>query len=415
MLGWLRRFRQDWSADVVRILMGGYGPTASGVSVTENTAVRVAAVKACVGVISEGIATLPMRLMRPNGRGSEPARDHPLYALLHRRPNDWQTAFEWREQMLVHALLCGQAFSIINRAGGQVRELLPVPPNHVTVEQDEDWSITFTVRWPKGGQDVFGQGEMLVLRGPGWDGVTAWKPVALLREAIGLALAAEAHGAHTFGNGGMPGGVLELPNAITVDRAREIGAAWKESYGGDNSGKLAVLTNGAKFHALALKAGEMQMIETRKWQVEDIARGFRVFPHMIGAGQQATTYASAESFFAAHVAYTLMPWMVRIEQAIERDCFTDLDRAAGLQAKLSAQALLRGNAKDRAAFYGAAIKDGWMTRNEARGLEDLNPLDGLDVPLMPLNMGDGSDPPAPEPDPEPDPARRPPQEDPANA
>jgi HK97 family phage portal protein len=401
MRAWLRRTfsRQDFGSDVVRILLGG-APSASGVSVNETTAVQVAAVKACVGVISEGLATLPMHLMRPDptGRGALPATDHPLYRILHRAPNTWQTAFEWRELMAVHALLCGQAFSLITRnARGEVKELLPIPPNVVTVEQATDWTISYTVRWPKGGTDRFGQRDMLVLRGPGWDGVTAWRPVQLLREAIGLAKAAELHGARTFGNGGMPSGVLEFPGAIDANRAKDIGEKWRENYGGDNTGKVAILTNGAKFTALSLNATETQMIETRKWQVEDIARGFRVFPHMIGAGQQATTYASAESFFAAHVAYTLMPWMVRLEQAVERDLFNDADRAAGLQAKLSAQALLRGNARDRAAFYGAAIKDGWMTRNEARGYEDLNPLDGLDEPLQPLNMAPAGDEPEPAP------------------
>jgi HK97 family phage portal protein len=398
MWTWLRRrLRQSesWSPEVIRVLMGGAG-TASGVTVTPATAVQVSAVLACVNVIAEGIGQLPMKLIRPGpgGRGSEPAEDHPLYRVLHQAPNDWQTPMEWRALMLVHALLCGSAFSIVNRAGGAVRELLPVLPQWVRVEQRQDWSLRWTVQWPKGGRDEFGPGEMWMLRGPGFDGVLGWQSVSLLREAIGLAMVAESTGARAFGNGGMPGGILEMPGTVTVERAEEIAKAWRKNYGGDNAGKIAVLMGGTKFQPVEMKPAEMQSIETRRYQIEEIARGFRVFPHMIGAGEQNTTYASAEAFFSAHVAYTLMPWITRIEQTTERDCFTAADRAAGLQAKIAVQALLRGNARDRALFYGSGIKDGWMTRNEARALEDFNPLEGLDVPLMPLHMADGSEPPA---------------------
>lgn len=385
-----------WSDDIARLLRAGTR-TRSGVEVSHLTALQVSAVMACVRVISEGVAQLPFHLFRKtaDGRGSERVADHPV-ALVLDQPNDFMTRFELRELLLLHATLTGRGIAVITRVGGQVRELLPVRPSDVTIEVDAAWNIRYRVTWPKGGVDVFGPAEVIDLRGPSWDGIVALDMVRHAREAIGLAIAAERTAAGMFGNAGIPSGVLSTDGNLKPEQARDIGKAWRDSYGGENAGGVAVLWAGMKWTPVTMSAADAQLTAQREFQLQEAARVFRVFPHMIGLSDKASTYASAEAFFSAHVVHTLGPWIERLEQRMTKALLTPQERRGGYYIKASVQGLLRGNAKDRAAFYGAGINDGWMTRNEARALEDLNPLDGLDVPLRPLNMTPG-DAPADEP------------------
>lgn len=400
---WLGRGRKGGFGDEVRDLLMRGVPSRAGVPVTWQTALQVTTVLACVRVIAEGVAQLPLRLMQeaPDGRTRVPAKGHSLYRLLHRQPNEWMTSFEWRELMLVHAALTGNAYSLVMRDGrGGVREMLPLPPASVKVKQETDWSLVYEVTFPGGRIDKVRPSGMFHLRGPSWDGVQGMDAVRQAREAIGLAAAAESNQATFFGNGGQPSGILSTDRDLAPDKAKEIGDAWKQHYGGQNAGNTAVLWGGMRYQAISLNGASAQEIETRKNQVEEICRAWRVFPHMIGAGQQATTYASAEAFFTAHVVHCLGPWIERLEQTIERDLLSEADRAEGYYPKLFTAGLLRGSTRDRGAFYQQGIVAGWMTRNEARSLEDLNPIDGLDEPLEPLNMAPAGSQPDPDEKPE---------------
>lgn len=386
-----RLFARKGFADDVRALLLG-APARAGVSVTWATALQVSAVLACVRVIAEGTAQIPLRLMRERDRVRAAATDHPLHVLLHRAPNAWMTSFEFRELLTMHAALAGNGFALVIRDGARrVRELLPVPPGIVTVKQEEDWTIRYEIRWPKGGLNVIPRDGMLHIRGPSWDGVRGLDATRLARESVGLAMASEAAQAQLLGNGGMPSGLLTTEQSLKPADAQVISDAWAKNYGGDNRGKVAVLWAGMKFSPLSVTSADAQTLETRRLQTEEVARAWRVFPHMIGAGQQATTYASAEAFFTAHVVHTLAPWIERWEQVLDRDLLTDADRRDGLYAKFFVQGLLRGNTQQRAQFYQSGIQSGWLTRNEARELEDLNPLPGLDEPLQPLNMAPATD------------------------
>lgn len=240
---------------------------------------------------------------------------------------------------------------------------------------------------------------MHVLHGLSWDGLSALELVKHGREAIGLAMALEETQARLHGNGARPGGTLTSPNPLTKEQIDRMKASFDAGYGGlDNAFKTLLLDNGLKFEAWTMTGVDAQHLETRQHQVAEVCRLFRVFPSMVGFSDKATTYASAEAFFGAHVIHSLMPWVELWEQAMVRDLLTGEEERAGYQPKFFLQGLLRGDAKSRAEFYESAITKGcWMTRNEARRLEDMNPAPGLDQFLQPLNMQAGTGPAAPKP------------------
>jgi HK97 family phage portal protein len=383
------------------------GPTSkTGLTVSELTALRVSAVYACCRVITEDLGKLPLKVQVETKNGEKrTAYEHPLYRVLYRRPNEWQTSMEWRMTMALHALLGRGGYSLINRsATGEVLELIPLLPHTVIPRQDINWNVTYDVTDAKGKIVTLQRDQVHVLHGLSWNGFTALDLVVQGREAIGLAMATEETQARMHSNGAKPGGLLSTTAVLTKDQIDRIKEQFAASYSGvQNAFRTLVLDNGLKFEPWMMTGVDGQHLETRKHQVEEICRMFRVFPQMIGAASATPTYASAESFFGAHVIHTLMPWVTLWEQAMLRDLFTEAEVNAGYEAKFQIQALLRGSAEQRAAFYESAInpaRGGWMTRNEARRLEDLNPISGLDNILTPLNMqGPGAQPapPAPEP------------------
>ncbi len=377
--------------------LGADSRSKTGLSVTELTALRVTTVWDCCRVICEDVGKLPLKLVREKENGSkELAREHPLYKILHRRPNEWQTSMEWRMQMLLHALLGKGGYSYISRSPttGKPIELIPLLPGNVTVKQDSQWNVSYEVSDGRGKITTLAPTDVHVLHGLSWNGLTALELVAQGREAIGLAMATEESQARLHGQGARPGGVLSTGSVLNTDQILRIKSQFADGYAGvQNSFKTLLLDNGLKFEPWAMTGVDSQHLETRKFQVEEVCRLFRVFPSMIGFGDKATTYASAESFFGAHVGHTLMPWVSMWEQAISRDLLTEAELDQGYQPKFILQGLLRGDAAQRAAFYESAISRAcWMTRNEARRLEDLDPLPGLDDILTPLNMQAGAAP-----------------------
>lgn len=368
-------------------------PSKSGQNVNWKTALNVTTALACTRVLTEDVAQVPWKVFRDvdGGRGREPAKDHWAYNLLSYKPNQWQTSFEFREQIMAHLVLCSNAFIFKNRVGNRIVELLPFEPQTVTVERRDDYSIKYTVTMPNRQPVVIPSENMWHIRGLSWNGFFGMEAVSLAREAIGLGMASEETEARAFKQGTRLSGALEHPGKLSDEAAKRLRESWESTYAGSgNAGKVAILEEGLKFSAMSQTHTDAQLLELRGFQVEEICRAFRVLPIMVGRADKAATYASAEQMFLAHVKYTLMPWYSRIEMSADKAL---LDNEPGVFTKFNPAGLLRGDAKTRAMLYGAAIKDGWMTRNEVRALEEMNPLDGLDEPLSPLNMGPGSEPP----------------------
>jgi HK97 family phage portal protein len=378
-------------ADASALTYGALGlglQSKTGLSVNEITALRVSAVYACCRVLAEDIGKLPLRVMQEQRNGSKRVLpDHPLYPRLYRRPNEWQTSMEWRMTMMLHALLCRAGYSLINRgANGEVIELIPLMPHAVVPRQLADWTLVYDVIDGQGGQVTLARDQVHVLHGLSWNGFSALNLIVQGTETIGLAMAAEQTQAKMHGNGAKPGGVLSTSAVLTQPQIDRLKEQFSSNYSGvDNAFKTLLLDNGLKFEPWAMTGVDGQHLETRKFQTEEICRLFRVFPQMIGASSATPTYASAESFFGAHVGHSLQPWIALWEQAILRDLLTEDEVAQGIEAKFDMDALLRADAAQRATFYESAIsRAGWMSRNEARVKEGLNPLPGLDVILPPM-------------------------------
>lgn len=356
----------------------------SGVSVNIDSALKVSTVLACARVLANGIAQIPLKVYRENADGSKlPDKTHPLYRLLWRRPNEWMTSFELRQVLMFHAVLAGNAYGWINRGvGRQVKEIIPLLPGYVQPKLSNTMEL---------GYDIVGIGtdierkNIFHLRGPSWSGVAGLDAVQTAREAVGLAIATEETHARLHSNGAQPGGVIALDGEMSEASYRRVKAQIEESRKGlNNAFKTWVLDQGAEWHPMAMKGVDAQHLETRKFQIEEICRDLGVFPQMVGYSDKTATFASAEAFFLAHVIHSLEPWIENWQQALARDLFPDED---DISAEFSVQGLLRGDHKTRAEFYAAGIVNGYFTRNEVRRWENLNPIDGLDEPLIPLNMG----------------------------
>ena len=361
----------------------------SGASVTTTSALEVTAVLGCVRVLAEGIAQLPLKVYRETEAGGKaPAREHPAFKILHRRPNDWMTSFEFREMMMIHTVLTGAGLAFKNMVNGKLYELIPLVPGQVRVTQAADFTLSYEVRDGQGKVvGTYGQDQILHLRGPSWDGWSGLNAVRLAREAIGLSMAGEEASARLHSNGTRPGGLISFEGKLDDEARTRLKESWAEHQQGvKNAFKTVVLDNGAKFTPFAMTAEDAQTIETRRFQIEEICRAFRVFPQMVMQADKASTYASAEQFFLAHVIHSLGPWIERWEQRLDADLLGNED---GLFTRFAVEGLLRGAAKDRSEFYAKGISAGWLTRNEARKLEDLDPIDGLSDPLTPMNMAPG--------------------------
>ncbi|MEI7704517.1 MAG: phage portal protein [Deltaproteobacteria bacterium] len=375
--------REQKSVDVTALTLQsilGEVPSKTGITVNANNALRVSAVLGCCRVLAEGIAQIPFKLTqeRPDG-STKAARDHRLFDVLWRRPNDWMTSFEFRETLMYHAILSKGGFAIISRnIHGEVLELLPLVPGNVNVRQDSGRKVFFEVTDSAGTVGVFPRASILHIRGPSWDTVRALEVVRLAREAIGLSIATEESQALLHANGARPAGLLSYERPLTEDQQARIRKSWNKVYGGENKFGTAVLDLGAKYSQLTMSGVDAQHIETRRHQVEEIARMMRVHPQMLGYHEKSSTYASAEQFFTAHVVHGLGPWVERWEQACDRDLLTEEDRAAGYRTNLVVDGLLRGDAKSRSEFYKASLgtssSPGWNTPNDIRRLENQDPI-----------------------------------------
>lgn len=386
-----------------------------GIAVNERTAMRVGAVFACARVIAEGISQVPFKLFTasPDG-GRKVVFDHSVSELFGIEPNDWQTPYEFMETIGLHLVLTGNFFAFkVLGVGGEVLEMLPLEPHWVTVNRGDDWTLTYDVSFPGKARQRFSSDLVWHVRGPSWCSYFGLDVVRLAREAIGLSMATEEFGSNLFSKGARPGGLLTTEKDLGPEKIEEVKAAWQAAQQGlRNAMKTALLTGGMKFEQLAMTSDEAQFIETRKFVIEDICRFFRVLPIMVGSTDKTATYASAEQMFLAHVVHTLMPWYVRIEQSAAKHLLSKADRRRGYYFKFLPNGLMRGAAKDRGEFYAKALGSGgspaWMTQDEVRALEDMNPKGGTASELpKPTNVAPvADDKPDDEPD-EPKPADEP--------
>lgn len=361
-------------------------PYRIGGTVSPDSAMRLSVVWSCVRVLSETVGSTPLHMYRRLDRGKERVTDHHLARLIARRPNRWQTAMEWREMMQGHLTLRGNAYSeIIYGARGEITDLVPVNPDSVSVQINDDGFPIYKVRDHKGRERVMLWSEILHLRGMSANGYTGMSPIEYERSSIGEALAAQDYGARFYQNDAQSTRWIEMPgNFKTAEDAKRFREAWQSAQTGGNRWKTPVLEAGMKLHEVGIKHTDAQFLETRRYKDSDIARIFRVQPHKVGILDRAT-YSNIEMQAIEFVTDTMLPWFVRWEQTLSM-ALLDVEERDELFFEFNVNGLLRGDAKARSDFYGSGIQDGWMTRNEVRERENLNPLDGLDTPLEPLNM-----------------------------
>ena len=356
-----------------------FGSTSSGKPVNENTAMQMTAVYSCVRILSEAVAGLPLGLYRYNDSGGkEKAPQHPLYSLLHDEPNPEMTSFAFRETLMGHLLLWGNAYAqIIRNARGEVLALYPLMPNKMTVDRDGYGRLYYLYQRTMDDAPTLGSGQQVYLRpedvlhipGLGFDGLVGYSPIAMAKNAVGLAIATEEYGAKFFANGAAPGGVLEHPGVVK-DPAR-VRESWNSVYqGSSNAHRVAVLEEGMKYTPIGISPEQAQFLETRKFQINEIARIFRVPPHMVG-DLEKSSFSNIEQQSLEFVKYTLDPWVVRWEQAMCRVLLSNSEKPEYF-IKFNVDGLLRGDYASRMSGYATARQNGWMSSNDIRELENLD-------------------------------------------
>lgn len=375
------------------------GPlSATGMVVSPETALKVSTVWACVGLLSDCIAMLPLVVYeRTRDGGRQRATTHPLYDLLHDQPNSQQTAAEYRGMMQGHLLLRGNAYAkIIPGPRGPADQLVPLHPDKVRLEETPDGRLRYKVREADGVERTYLDEDILHLRGLSADGKQGLSFIAYARETIGLAIASERSRARFFGNGSRLMGVLKTPGKLTPEAGKRVKASWDEAQAGvENSFRTAVLEEGLEWQSIGINYKDAQFIEGSEFTAEDICRWLRVPPHMVGLTSKSTTWGSGiEQMSLGFVTYTLLPWLVRWEQAISRDLIVATKKYF---VEFLTDALLKGDLKSRYDAYAVARNNGWLNVDEIRQRENMNPLpDGQGQKyLQPLNMTDVGAPPSP--------------------
>ena len=363
-----------------------FGSTSSGKNVNERTAIQTTVVYACVRILAETLASLPLHTYKYTESGKEKAIEHSIYHLLADEPNPEMTSFVFRETLMGHLLLWGNAYAQIIRDGrGKIISLYPLMPDRMAVDRADNGEIYYI--YSKEGQKYYLRNyEVLHIPGLGFDGLIGYSPIAMAKNAIGMAIATEEYGASFFANGANPGGVLEHPGVVK-DPAR-VRESWNSVYQGTkNAHRVAVLEEGMKFQSIGIPPEQAQFLQTRKFQLNEIARIFRIPPHMIG-DLDKSSFSNIEQQSLEFVMYTLDPWVVRWEQAIKRALFSE-DEKKEYFVKFNVDGLLRGDYQSRMNGYAVGRQNGWLSTNDIRELENLNriPEDlGGDLYLINGNM-----------------------------
>jgi HK97 family phage portal protein len=377
--------RDSFMDQMMAVVLGG-GNSSSGVSVTPDSALTSSAVFACVRVLAETLASLPLITYERKGKSRERAVNFYLYPILHDEPNPYMTSFELRETLQGHLALWGNAYSQLDydSRNGQITSIFPLRPDRMMDIRIENGVKMYKYQLPHGEQ-VWINGERVWHLKAFGDGIWGYSPVELMRNAIGLTLGLEKYGSKLFGNGARPGGVLEHPGKLGPEAAKNLRASWNEAHMGlENSHKVAILEEGLKWHEIGMPNDDAQFLESRKFQVSEVARIWRVPPHMVGDLEKAT-FNNIEELGIEFVQYTLAPWLVMWEQSIRQNLLTEGEKNR-YYAEFLVDGLLRGDTLSRYQAYQSGILSGWFTRADAREKENLNPIDGLEKPLVPMNM-----------------------------
>lgn len=357
-----------------------FGPSTSGKRVNEFTAMQTTAVYACVRILAETLAALPLQLYRFTPTGKERVYDHPLYHLLHDEPNPEMTSFIFRETLMSHLLIWGNAYAqIIRDRLGRVQGLYPLRPDKMTVSRDENGQIYYIYTKTTDenpairpyGQVPLRKDEVLHIPGLGFDGLVGYSPIAMARNAVGMTMACEEYGASFFANGASPSGVLEHPGVLKdPSKVRD---SWNAVYQGSaNAHKVAVLEEGMKYQQIGIPPEEAQFLETRKFQLNEIARLYRIPPHMIG-DLEKSSFNNIEQQSMEFVKYTLDPWVIRWEQAMQKALFLPEEKKQYF-LKFNVNGLMRGDYESRMTGYSIGRQNGWLSANDIREMEDMNPV-----------------------------------------
>lgn len=357
-----------------------FGPSTSGKRVNEFTAMQTTAVYACVRILAETLAALPLQMYRFTPTGKERVYDHPLYHLLHDEPNPEMTSFIFRETLMSHLLIWGNAYAQIIRDGlGRVVCLYPLRPDKMQVARDAGGTIFYIYTKTSDenpnvkpyGQVPLKKEEVLHIPGLGFDGLVGYSPIAMARNAVGMTMACEEYGASFFANGASPSGVLEHPGVLK-DPAK-VCDSWNAVYqGSNNAHKVAVLEEGMKYQQIGIPPEEAQFLETRKFQLNEIARLYRIPPHMIG-DLEKSSFNNIEQQSMEFVKYTLDPWGIRWEQAMQKALFLPEEKKQFF-LKFNVNGLMRGDYESRMTGYSIGRQNGWLSANDIREMEDMNPV-----------------------------------------
>ena len=373
-----KRYARDSTAG--SFLSFFFGNSVSGKRVNERTAMQITAVYACIRILAESVAQLPLHLYKYNSTGGkERATEHSLYKLLHDEPNPEMTSFVFRETLMTHLLLYGNAYAQIIRNGkGEVLALYPLMANRMTVDRNEKGELYYKYQHSqdeantmKGSTVTLKPRDVFHIVGLSADGIVGYSPIAMAKNAIGMSIACEEYGSKFFNNGAVPGGVLEHPDQLkNPEKVRE---SWTNTFGGSqNAGKVAVLEEGMKYHPISIPNNEAQFLETRKFQINEIARIFRIPPHMIG-DLEKSSFSNIEQQSLEFVKYTLEPWVARWEQAIVRSLLNENEKKDYF-VKFNLEGLLRGDYQSRMEGYAVGRQNGWMSANDIRQLENLDQI-----------------------------------------
>ena len=368
-----------------------FGSKAAGKVVNERTAMQTTAVYACVRILAESIASLPFHIYKRRiDGGKEKATNHYLYNTLHDEPNSEMTSFVFRETLMAHLLLYGNAYAQIIRTGwGRVVALYPLLPSHVSVEREQTGryagQIIYTYH-SEDGEVRLQRDNVLHIPGLGFDGLIGYSPIAMAKNAVGIAIATEEYGSKFFANGANPGGVLEHPGK--VGNLERLKADWNEAYrGSGNSHRVAILEEGLKFHQMSIRPEQAQFLQTRKYQLNEIARVFRIPPHMIG-DLEKSSFSNIEQQSLEFVKYTLDPWIIRWEQTLKQSLLLPSEKD-NYDIKFNLDGLLRGDYASRMTGYSTGRQNGWLSVNDIRELENMNRIpveEGGDLYHMNGNM-----------------------------
>ena len=358
-----------------------FGRTTSGKPVNERTAMQTTAVYACVRILAEAVASLPLHVYEyQDDGGKKLVHDHPLYYLLHDEPNPEMTSFVFRETLMSHLLIWGNAYAqIIRDEAGRVLGLYPLLPDKMEVQRDDKGNIYYVYSRNSDENPTFKEygniklkaEDVLHIPGLGFDGLIGYSPIAMAKNAVGMTLACEEYGASFFANGANPGGVLEHPGVLKdPSKVRE---SWNSVYRGvSNAHKIAVLEEGMKYQQIGIPPEEAQFLETRKFQINEIARLYRIPPHMVG-DLDKSSFSNIEQQSLEFVKYTLDPWVIRWEQSLQRSLLLPGEKGKYF-IKLNVDGLLRGDYQSRMNGYAVGRQNGWFSANDIREMENMNPI-----------------------------------------